>query len=566
MTCDNSIIFNGLSLPSDAGAYVAINNMQLIPSPYVNINLQKYTSGDKVIGGVLKITLNGEVLGSSFNSLIDGQGAPGIKDILDLSKDSGCVDVDIRCDSTLINGFGRIISAGFNEGPQPTWVNRAPYSIEIDLYENNIHTDPRVVIPDFNNLFSNNKFMLKSLSEEISWSISEDAFSAGAGCYTPAGIDLFGNKHIKLNFNITAIGIDSCAGNSVSSGTIYYGLEAAEKYIQQRLNEFESLNTPGSLSYIPGYDFPPAEIEAAALNYFSGTRSYMDFRNLSINPSENSISVNGEIIYRPKTCLNPDVFTEINIEQNLTVDSEDFTISGSIKGLSSHKFEDIIKLENTPNEFNNCAFNDKMNRAETFLNKINNYSALVNMVECYASAAGYITDNCIYSVNSDPCVTSTPTPEPPELCNFRVTSQQIGRNLSNGEINFTFNLSNSPNCDVLGATKLDVSYTHDRPHDNIVEILIPGRGSAGSLVQNLCCSSVEKYDINIDAVLNKKNCNFDFKVATIDKLRECANKLLLEIQTSNPNISFDCWFLTNDVETIGNNTYKLSRTYVKPSC
>ena len=567
MNCDYSPVFEGLALPADAGAYVAINGIQLIPSPYVNLNLEKYVAGDKVIGGVLKLVLNGEVIGSSFNEVVDGQGAPGIKDILELAKNQSCVTVQIQCTTTLINGYGRIISASFDEGQQPTWVNRASYSIQIDLYENNTGTsDNRVVIPDFNHILGGSKVMLKALSEELSWSISEESVNAGSGCYTPGGIDLFGDRHIKLNFSISATGIDACG--ITGSGSIVYGLEAVELYISKRLNGFVDFNTSNSLSYITGYDSVPTEIRNASINYFSGNSSYMDFRTVAINPNEQTISITGEIIYRPKNCLNPEVFTDITIEQDLGVDSENFTISGSIRGLSNHKFDDIIRLANAPNEFNDCSFNTKLNRAESFLTKIKDHDTLVDMVLCYASQEGYIKDTCIFSVNSDPCVTSTiaPTPEPPDLCSFRVISQQIGRNLSNGEINFTFNLSNSPNCDVLGATKLDVSYTHDRPHDNIVEIIIPGRGYAGALVQNLCCSSVEKYDVSIDAVLNKKNCNFDFKTETISNLRACAVKLLQEIQDTDPSISFDCWFLTNDTETIGNNTYKLNRTYVKPSC
>ena len=51
----------------------------------------------------------------------------------------------------------------------------------------------------------------------------------------------------------------------------------------------------------------------------------------------------------------------------------------------------------------------------------------------------------------------------------------------------------------------------------------------------------------------------------ITELRECAEKILKDkFQNIQPPI--DCWFITNHQETDGNNTYRLSKTYVKPSC
>ena len=86
-TCDTSLIFSGGSLPHDAGAYVAIDNVQLIPSPFVNLSLEKYRVGDQVIGGILKLTLSGEIVASNFNTIVDGQSnGTGIKTLLQLGQ------------------------------------------------------------------------------------------------------------------------------------------------------------------------------------------------------------------------------------------------------------------------------------------------------------------------------------------------------------------------------------------------------------------------------------------------------------------------------------------------
>lgn len=574
-TCDVSTLFAGGG-PSDAGAYVSVAGIQLVPSPFVNLVVEKYRVGEKTIGGVLKLTLNGTAVGSSFNEVIDGQGSgTGIKDVLELAQIKGCVCVEIKCSSTLINGAGRIISVSANEGNQPTWVNMAPYTIEIELPENDIFADSRVVIPDTEGGDTDYYYVLKNISESLSWNINEETYSWGSPCSgdNPPNIDGFGNRHIKVNFSISAIGVEGISDcdcpSGVSANTNIYGLEAAELYIKNRLTD---LRTKGanSLFDIANYNDPPDNEILGAFNEYTGGSSFLDFRSIDINPVDNSISISGEIIYRPSGCLNPEVFTSLNIEHNLTTDEETITISGNIVGLINNNYDEIIALN--PNDFTDCSLNTKINNAESFLSKINVPDELMIIANCYAKQEpypkGYIEDDCPYSANSGVCeaTPSTPsTPPPVEICDMRIIGSQISRNITSGEINFSFNLSNSPNCEVIGASKVDIGITHDKPHDNIVEIIIPGRGSRGPLIQNLCCSSAEKYDINIDATLNRKTCTFDIKKETIDQLRACAEKEL-ERLVNEEGVDISCWFKVNDVENIGNTSYKLSRSYVKPSC
>ena len=575
-TCDVSTIFSGGG-PPVAGATVTVAGIQLVPSPFVNLTVEKYKVGEKVIGGVLKLTLNGTAVGSSFNGVVDGEGVgTGIKTILDLAQRKGCVCVEIKCDSTLINGGGRIVSVSANEGNQPSWVNIAPYTIEIELFENNIFSDGRIVIPDVEEEEDTDNYVLKNVSETLSWSINEDTFNWGSPCSgsNPAGIDGFGNRHIKVNFNLSAIGAggggvtDCSCGSGESSEDKIYGLEAAEKYLINRLTDLKTRGA-NSLFDINNYDDPPTAEILGAFNTYTGGDAFLDFRNIEINPVDNSISLSGEITYRPSGCLNPEVFTSLNIEHNITTDEENITISCNIIGLIDNNFDEIISFN--PNEFTNCALNTKLTNAENFLKKINKPTELTTIANCYAKTEpypeGYIEDECPYSASSGVCeVTPTSPTEPPvELCDMRIISSQISRNISSGEISFSFNLSNSPNCEVAGATKVDVSITHDKPHDNIVEIIIPGRGSRGPLIQNLCCLSSEKYDINVDATLNRKTCSFDIKKQTIEQLRKCAEKELEKL-IEEEGVDVSCWFKVNDVENIGNTSYKLSRSYVKPSC
>lgn len=588
-TCDVSEIFsNG---PPDAGAEVWIGDVQLIPSPFVNLVVEKYRVGEKIIGGILKLTLNGTIVGSSFNTVVDGQGGgTGIKTILELGQRKGSVCVKIKCESSLIYGCGRVVSVSVNEGNQPSWVNIAPYTIEIELVTNDVISesgDKRIVIPDIEDEQNPQNYVLKSVSESLSWSINDDTFNWGRPCDSGlfgSAVDGFGNRHIKVNFNISAAGVahssgcDCTGGSGIDSTTKYYGLEAAEKYLTQRLTDIRTAGDKSLFDMNSYEDAPIAEITGAFDDYIAdGAYSYLDFRNIEINPIENSINLSGEIIYRPPGCMNPDVFTTLNVEHNINTEEETINITGNIIGLVNNNFDEIIKLNSDDLgdnnfHFDNCEFNTKMDKAEAFLTKINDPEKLVELAKCYVKKPpfpdGYIKDECPLSAGSGVCeITPTsPTQPPVELCEeMRVINSQISRNFAAGEIGFSFTLSNSPNCEVAGATRLDVGITHDKPHDNIVEIIIPGRGSKGPLIQNLCCSSAEKYDLSIDATINRKNCSFDIKKQTIDQLRKCADKKLEELVTEE-GVDINCWFKTNDVETIGNTSYKLARTYVKPSC
>jgi len=576
--CDTITIFSNGG-PQDAGASVLVNNVQLVPSPFVTLSVEKYRVGDTVIGGVLKLTLNGNIVGGSFNEVVAGStpdNYTNINKLLKLSQTKGCVPVEIKCADVLINGTGRISTCSINEGNQPTWVQIAPYTIEIEIYENNTDfniSDPRIVIPDINDIIGlgSDDYALKNLSENLSWSVNENAFDWGVPCSGSSpfgGVDGFGNRHIKLNFSISATGLDACAGTSPGSGL--YGLQAAEQYISTRLTGLEQ-KAGYSLFDISKYNLPPPEIEDVFNTYFIGGKSFLDFRTINVDPLENKIDISGEIIYRPSGCLNPEVFTSLTVANRLTTSDETITISGNITGLTNHSYNEIIKLNN--DDFNNCSFNTKINNAEAFLTKINDPDQLSQLANCYAKKPpfdqGYIEDNCEYSSGGDDVCDITPTPisptQPPYICDMRIVSSDISRNFAAGEISFSFVLSNAPKCDIIGTNKVDVSITHNKPRDNIVEIIIPGRGSKGPLIQNLCCNSAEKYDINIDATLNKKTCNFDIKKQTIDQLRACAEKKLKELVVED-GIDVNCWFKVVDTKTIGNTSYKLSRSYVKPSC
>ena len=62
--CDISPITLDLS---SGGATVTIDGNTLIPSPFVSLQLEKYKVDTTIIGGLLRVTLSGTIVNSSFN-------------------------------------------------------------------------------------------------------------------------------------------------------------------------------------------------------------------------------------------------------------------------------------------------------------------------------------------------------------------------------------------------------------------------------------------------------------------------------------------------------------------
>lgn len=540
--CETSNIFTGGG-PGDQGALVEINGQQFIPSPFINISLEKYKMDNIIIGGVMKITLNGVVVDSSFTA-VTGE----LLQILgsNVGANSDCVNVKVNCGGTFINGYGRILSVNMSEGQQPTWVNIAPYSIEIELYENN---GAPVVYPDSSvNLDGTANLMLSNLEESFTLSITEDSFNWGVvDGLSSLLVDGVGDRHVAINFSISAAGINGCYG---STSGILYGLEAAETAIEDRISHLQS----GDIGILNA--FQPVNLLTDIDSYMTGAK-YLQLRNITVNTMSNSISVEGSLIVRPSGCSWSDVFTTMNVSESVDTEGTDITIAGTITGLVNMNYSNIIN--DTSSKTSNCAFNEKMSAAESFLAAINNDLVLKNIAFSHSSRS-YIVDNCITSSGSSPCGSILPYMSP-DLCDFRITNTDIDRQYADGVINFTFTLSNKNNCNIPGANKVDVEVTTDKPHDNIVEILIPGRGDSGPIIQNLCCKSSRKITYSLTATLNTTRCAWN-NTATIDSIRACAEAILDEYkQDSNTT----CWFVVNDQETTGNNTYRLTQEFVEPT-
>ena len=578
-TCDTSVVFAGI--PANAGAEVKINTKQFIPSPFVSLSVEKYLAGSKTIGGVWKLSLSGTVVGDSFNEV-----SAEIKEILDLgSKANDCVTVNVHCSGVFINDArGRVLSVSASEGNQPTWVNMAPYTIELELYTN--ETVPKPVVPPASGIYSatgpmagaaNNVF-LKSFSESFSLAISEETFNWDEvpGAPVPTGAyNYMGNQHAKVSFSIAAAGINN--SNCTSNGVDHYGLRAADTIIKQRIDNLIIMKLK---SLVPPNDAPD-DLTLHLAAYAGGT-SHLQFRTINVDTMEDSLSVTGDIIYRPSGCANPDIFTTLTVEESMDNEGRSVTISGSVKGIINQTYADIINggspitdADLQSNGPRGCKDAGRMGPVNDFLNGLNVGTILFNIAtDNEHRTNGMVTDylpipsNCADTVGAAgvyaSCLPSPSTSSTigPDLCDMAVISSNITRNYGEGTGSFNFQLSNKQNCSIIGARRVEVEITRDKPKDTVAEIVIPGRGSKGSIVQNICCKSAEKCTININATLNTNNCNFK-GTGTMTGVKACVDSMLTDLEIEQ---AVNCWFIIDNQESQGNSSYKVNRQYIKPSC
>lgn len=567
--CETSVMFPQ-GIPANAGAEVTINGTQLVPSPFVNIVVEKNYVGDYVIGGMWKITLNGTIVGDSFNDV-----SSQALEILGLGSTGDCLELTIKCTQTFIEkAYGKIVSVSVSEGNNPTWVNIAPYTIELEIYENN---GEKVVTPTSDLVLTQSgDAVLKAYSEEFNLSINEDSFSwdevPGVPALGPNDDNYLniGNQHVKVTFSMSATGI----GTDCVSAVDEYGLAAAEKVIENRINDVQKMFLT---NLVPSKVLPPTLSQH--LDSYAAGNSYLQFRSIAVNTIENSLSVNGELIYRPSYCKNPEIFTTMTVEENLDNEGRTVTISGNVKGLvdvrsvssaPSGSYFSIIGLS-AAGDWPNCLDRARMGKVHTFINDLTSedgiklLKSIANVTEHHPTGNPNIKDTCPAEsgFGDDICVSSPAPSSSVEFCELRLISSQISRIYGEGQANFSFVLSNKQNCGIIGARKVDVEITDEYPRDNIVEILIPGRGDKGVLIQNLCCKSATKKGISISATLNSNRCNPQMSNTDFTKMQECLDDYINKLETDE---GVNCWFKVEDQRTKGNNTYRLSRQYVKPSC
>lgn len=505
------------------GATVTISGKNLKPAPFVTLSVEQYKAEEYVIGGILLVHLNGTVVGENFADV-----SSQILGILKLGGDGNCHDIKIDCNgSVLVDGRGRIRSVGADEGPMPSWVNIAPYTIEIEVFENNgelvVKPDKRIVgwITD--------KEAIKDVSESISLAVSDESYAVDlAG---PLG--KVGKAHAKCTFNLSATG---AGANCATASGIKIGLEAAEEVIKRRLQQISIMEwDAGALG--------GTQIHAELASY-KGGYYYLNFRNVEVNTFAGSITVGGELIWRPAACQYPDVFIDVNVDSKAdsSGNGRTVTVSGSVQGISADNYNSIIATMGFPTENN-----FRMPHAESAFARIKGgFAALANQ---------YLLPKL------------SPSTQQNDLCNIplepekglTLISKTETRQFSQATITFNYEYSTKPTCTIEGASKVEIDAIHDKPADLVQEHTVIGRGYP--LIQNLNTKTHETWSLTVTITRDVVECG---SVAKTGMMANCAIGILDE----QCDLLGCCdWFITTDTANINSNgTVTVNRVYLRPSC
>lgn len=518
--------FSIQTIPS-GGATVSVNGTSLSPTPFVSLSKDQYKIGELVVGGVLRVSLNGTVVGQSFSEV-----STGIKTVLDSVGEVGdCINVNINCSgASLVNGYGVVSGVSIEEGPDPTWVNISKYSIEIELYENN---GQLVVRPNINaSDYVSSGEVIKDVSENVSLNVDNDAFHTDN-----ANSIKTGKAHAKYSFTVNATGAAVGCNSVLSAKT---GIEAAEEVCARRIGNIAN----GTISTSLG---TPNRTVSALSSYHNGDK-YMHIRSLDADPVNGSLSVSGDIILRPSGHPYPQAFIDISVDSrtDATQIGRIVTVSGNVEGLYSHDFSNLI----SNGQFHSMG-GDRLSNAETVYSSISSsFLGLANSyVEDIINDTTDCTDGGLLGICQD--IIS------PEECNLREVNKNITRNFGQGTISFSHEYSTAKNCSIPGAAKVETEVTRNYPTDVFAEFTIPFRGEA--FIQDLQTKTKETLSISVNITVEDTGCN----ARDLENQLGCARSQASSILSSQGASS---WYKTGDSVTKTNTgSLRLSLEYTKPT-
>lgn len=478
---------------------VTIDGTAIRPAPKFSIGHETFKSGDYIIGGITKITFNGEIIGLSEEDL-----QTKISNIMAYS--GTCRSLIISCaGSDAINGSAFFKSVSINPSDQPFFVN---YTIEAEI--SNIDGGNTLSVQrdtEFDTLYGLTipaNMSLKSYEENLSLSGDDGLSNSGVfvgQTYTKAQIKLSGKISIQAHHHM-------CESFTDIIDDLY---NAIRPRFQKMITLDASLaNTYPSLAAYCGSSV------YSAIN---------DNKSVSINKLENKIDISFDLYLVPNININEpakaivDISVVENTDQSTRLSS--LTVRGSIKGLSNvtsdvldHKVLQREKLSNAIDVYNTIA---KENISEDYPN--------YEIFGC--TNAGSLPSN---------------------MCYQRISSQ-VTQNINTGQIDFELTYGDTESCQ-MGGTTIDISISEDYPTQKHVEHIIPGLGTA--LIQVGENFSPMKIQISASGKLN--SCNGD-----IETLKSCVNTQILNEIT---NRGYNNYILVNRNSTTGRFSYKISYSYI----
>lgn len=521
---DEKTTVQNVSTQAQAGATVSVNGNSLDPAPFVSLSTDQYRLGELVVGGVLNVSLNGTVYTPNAGGFSDV--ASKAKNIMNIGKVGDCVNVNINCGTSLVNGYGTIRAISVDEGPDPTWTQLATYNIELEMYTND---GDLVVKPNAQaSAYVTSSEIIKDISESVTLNVDNDGFAVDDANGTKTG-----RAHAKYSFSISATG--GSVGCSASGKKT--GIEAAEEVVKRRIGNIKNGNITTALGNA-------SQLQSQLSTYHSGSK-YLHVRSVDADPINGSMTVAGDVIMRPSAHPYPQAFIDIVVDSRADAYQvgKVVTISGTIEGLYNADFSSII----TNGTFHGHSTN-RIGNAESVYNSIKgNFLALA---QAYQEQT--ITDNNLGAIFQICGSVQTPSET-----TMRKVNSSVTRNFGQGTLSFTEEYSTVKSTSIPGAVKVESEVTHTYPTDVFAEFTIPFRGEP--LLQNL--GTTTKETISVSVVAQADNIGADVR---------SGGEFLGCVQGEANNLGAaegaGGWYLTQDSATYSNTgTARVNKEWTKPS-
>lgn len=402
---------------------ILINGSPLRPVPNFNIEYETYKAGHYVIGGVMNLSLTGEIYGTSIDDLNDK-----VKVISGYS--AKCQSIKISCDNkTIVDGVGYISQVSVSPTDQPFSVS---YTMSIEI--SNVGSSTLAVAKDdaFTSLFGISSNVNLSKFEE-SLSLSADDNMLSTVFYVNQG---YTKAAIKLGGSITVQGYHHMCDNSGGSDYTNKIYQIANARIKKILTLDPSLSV--AYPVLSGY-------------IGSGWTAIAESKKVDIDEINHKVTVSFDMFIFKGNCA-PSAKTQITVNETKdhTTGFSSWSVKGSIQGYPNTNTNGIIDTSVlSPSRYSN---------AKSVFNTLFNQRSTQEYLDVLLTSCGEAAS------------------APPNVCWQRVSSQ-IQENFQAGSISFDMSYGDVEFCQIGGAT-VDVSISEDHPAYKHVEHIIPGRGVA----------------------------------------------------------------------------------------
>jgi len=483
-------------------------------APFANMSYEYFTTPNgEIIGGSRIFTVTGTV--SVSQAAKSGATVMSkLAQIRNLGQDSGCVSVSIP---NLYSGMGKITNVSIDQGPDPSWVNQGSFTIEIKAKLKSIPPNSMGITVDDHAV---------SISKSETIEIGEESH----GFVFLNDQNNISKSYVKFSCKATA----SCRPLCDPLSPQEIALRLIKKFV----------------AYIPNHPL---------ISAYKNWKPFAQSRSLDVTSTETSFSI--DIILLPPS-VTTGAFIDLEFEHNKTYQEKEESkrISGSIIGLASISWTDLIDLPNTTS-------GSKLASAEEAFNKIiskynylkefdsNGKTLILNEKPNCPPAGGGVGGSSIGN-----CKGLEDTKEDPQqTLVIQPSTSSVSKSRSDGTINFVFewsssSSSNNNDCVDGDGYKRELVVDITEPQRQIVEHIIP---SYGTLIQDINACSAKRISFTSSA------SSSDVCVATnarptgvIEPLDKAVKDYL---GSANPRD----WLLISHTSLVSNKNYTITKEFIK---